>query len=185
MEFNTSKCQVIHITRSKNPILHSTLFTIAYWNMYLQQNILVSTSLQNFHVIRTYIAFVKMQTTHLVFLGETSSYNHLNLLPTKFVFVLSYSTAPQFGVHSLIQIYLNLKVSNVELQEWVKHDYGQTYCVTDIMQSLHCRRLDQRRIDNKLSLMYKITHNLIAIPISIKTLSTLSPVVLQADNCYD
>ena len=76
-------------------------------------------------------------------------------------------------------------MSNVELQEWVKHDYGQIYCVTDIMQSLHCRRLDQRRIDNKLSLMYKITHNLIAIPISIKTLSTLSPVVLQADNCYD
>ena len=28
------------------------------------------------------------------------------------------------------------------------------------------RRLDQRRIDNKLSRMYKITHNLIAIPIS-------------------
>ena len=35
-----------------------------------------------------------------------------------------------------------------------------------MMQSLHWRRLDQLRIDNKLSLMYKITHNLIAIPIS-------------------
>jgi len=37
-----------------------------------------------------------------------------------------------------------------------------------MIQSLHWRRLDQRRIDNKLSLnlMYKITHNLIAIPIS-------------------
>ena len=34
------------------------------------------------------------------------------------------------------------------------------------MQSLHWRRLDQWRIENKLSLMYKITHNLIAIPIS-------------------
>ena len=33
-------------------------------------------------------------------------------------------------------------------------------------QSLHWRRLDQRRIDNKLSIMYNITHNLIAIPIS-------------------
>jgi len=49
---------------------------------------------------------------------------------------------------------------------WVKHDYGQTSSVTDMMQSLHWRRLDQRRRDNKLSLMYKITHNLIAIPIS-------------------
>jgi len=35
-----------------------------------------------------------------------------------------------------------------------------------MMQSLHWRRLDQQRIDNKLSLMYKITQNLIAIPIS-------------------
>ena len=42
---------------------------------------------------------------------------------------------------------------------WVKHDYGQTSSVTEMMQSLHWRRLDQRRIDNKLSLMYKITHS--------------------------
>ena len=49
---------------------------------------------------------------------------------------------------------------------WVKHDYGQTSSVTGMMQSLHWRRLDQRRIDKKFSLVYKITHNLIAIPIS-------------------
>ena len=50
----------------------------------------------------------------------------------------------------------------------VKNEYGQTSSVTDMIQSLHWRRLDQRRIDNKLSLslMYKITHNLIAIAIS-------------------
>ena len=37
-----------------------------------------------------------------------------------------------------------------------------------MMQSLNWRRLEQRRIDNKLSLIhvYKITHNLIAITIS-------------------
>jgi len=34
------------------------------------------------------------------------------------------------------------------------------------MQFLHWRRLDQRRIDSKLYIMYKITHNIIAIPIS-------------------
>ena len=49
---------------------------------------------------------------------------------------------------------------------WVKHDYEQTSSVTEMMQSLHWRRLDQWRIDNKLSLMYKITLNLIDIPIS-------------------
>jgi len=34
------------------------------------------------------------------------------------------------------------------------------------MTNVHWRKLDQRRIDNKLSFMYKITHNLIAILIS-------------------
>ena len=40
------------------------------------------------------------------------------------------------------------------------YDYGQTSSVTDIIQSLHWQRLDQRRIDIKLSLMYKITNTL-------------------------
>ena len=52
------------------------------------------------------------------------------------------------------------------VSRWVKHDYGQTSSVTEMMQSLHWCRLDQQRIDNKLSLMYKTTLNLIAIPIS-------------------
>ena len=42
----------------------------------------------------------------------------------------------------------------------------QTSSVTDMMQSLHWRRVDQQWIDNKLTLMYKLTHNVIATPIS-------------------
>jgi len=49
---------------------------------------------------------------------------------------------------------------------WVKHDYRHTSSVTEMMQSLHWRRLDQWRIEQPLSLMYQISHNLIAIPIS-------------------
>ena len=54
----------------------STLFTNAYRNLYLQRK--MSTSLQTYHGIRTLIAFLKRQTTHLAFLGETSRYtpNH-------------------------------------------------------------------------------------------------------------
>jgi len=59
-----------------------------------------------------------------------------------------------------------LEAVQLKAARWVKHDYGQTSSVTDMMQSLHWRRLDQQRIDNKLSLMYKLIHNLIAIPIS-------------------
>ena len=49
---------------------------------------------------------------------------------------------------------------------WIKHDYGQTSSVTNMLQSLNLRRLDLRRIDSRLSLMYKISHNLVAIPLS-------------------
>jgi hypothetical protein len=48
---------------------------------------------------------------------------------------------------------------------WAKHDYGQTSSFTEMLQSLKWRRLDLRRIDSRLILMYKITHNIIAIPV--------------------
>ena len=58
----------------------------------------------------------KKANNTLGFLGETSRFtpNLLNLLLTKFLFVLIQSTVPQFGVHSQIQISLNLMLSNVE-----------------------------------------------------------------------
>ena len=43
---------------------------------------------------------------------------------------------------------------------WVKHDYGQTSSVTEMMQSLYWRRLDQRRIDNKRSLLCIHSHKI-------------------------
>ena len=58
------------------------------------------------------------------------------------------------------------KIGSSKKKASASPDYGQTSSVTEMMQSLHWRRLNQRRIDNKLSLMYKSTHNLIAIPIS-------------------
>ena len=47
---------------------------------------------------------------------------------------------------------------------WVKSDFGRTSSVTQMMQSLNWRRLDLRRIDCRLSMMYKITNDLVAIP---------------------
>ena len=83
-----------------------------------------------------------MQTAHLAFLGETSRFtpNLLNLL-----------VRPQcpFTDSNISK----LEVVHRRAARWVKHDYGQTSSVTEMMQSLHWRRLDQRRIDNKLSLM--------------------------------
>ena len=49
---------------------------------------------------------------------------------------------------------------------WIKSDYSRTSSVTEMLNSLHLRRLDVRRIDAGLSLFSKIHHNLVDIPIN-------------------
>ena len=43
-------------------------------------------------------------------------------------------------------------------------DYQRISSVTQMLQDLNCRTLEQRRIDSRLTLMYKITYDLVAIP---------------------
>ena len=43
-------------------------------------------------------------------------------------------------------------------------DYQRTSSVTQLIKDLNWRTLEQRRIDSRLTLMYKITYVLVAIP---------------------
>ena len=43
-------------------------------------------------------------------------------------------------------------------------DYQRTSSVTQLIKDLNWRTLEQRRIDSRLTLMYKITYDLVAIP---------------------
>ena len=49
---------------------------------------------------------------------------------------------------------------------WVTRDYHYASGVTSMLQDLNWSALDQRRIDSRLIMMYKVTHDLIAIPAS-------------------
>ena len=49
---------------------------------------------------------------------------------------------------------------------WVTRDYRQTSSVSTMLQDLNWRTLDQRRIDSRLVLLYKVTYDLVAIPAS-------------------
>ena len=105
----------------------------------------------------------------MAFLGETSRFtpNRLNLRS-------AYTVLDRPQLEYCSTVWCPFEDSNSSKLEavqrraarWVKHDYGQNFSVTEMMRSLHWRRFDQRRIDNKLSLIYKITHNQIAITIS-------------------
>ena len=47
---------------------------------------------------------------------------------------------------------------------WATRDYQRTSSVTQMIKDLNWRTLEQRRIDSQLTLMYKITYDLVAIP---------------------
>ena len=46
----------------------------------------------------------------------------------------------------------------------ITHDYRHTSSVTAMLQDLNWHTLDQRRIDSRLVLLYKVTYDLVAIP---------------------
>ena len=88
MEFNPSKYQVIHVTRSKNPIptqytLHNCILESVSSAKYLVVDISSDISWDT-HINR----ISKKANNTLGFLRRFTP-NPLNLLPTKFVFVLS------------------------------------------------------------------------------------------------
>ena len=178
MEFNPSKYQVIHVTRSKNPIptqytLHNCILESVSSAKYLGVDSSCDT-----HINR----ISKKANKTLGFLRRNINIHSESLKSSAYKVLVR----PQLEYYSTVgfpftdsNIY-KLEAVQRRAARWVKHDYRQTSSVTEMMQSLHWRRLDQRRIDNKLSLMYKITQHHTG-----KTLSTLSPVVLHADNCYD
>ena len=47
---------------------------------------------------------------------------------------------------------------------WATRDYQRTSSVTQMIKALKWQTLEQRRIDSRLTLMYKITYDLVAIP---------------------
>ena len=47
---------------------------------------------------------------------------------------------------------------------WATRDYRRTSSVTQMIKDLNWRTLEQRRIDSRLTLMYKITYDLVVIP---------------------
>ena len=49
---------------------------------------------------------------------------------------------------------------------WVTCDYQYTFSVSTMLQDLNWRTRDQRRIDSRLVLLYKVTYDLVAIPAS-------------------
>lgn len=165
MEFNPSKCQVLHITRNKNPIKHKyflhgeTLQAVSnakYLGVDLSSDLSYST-----HINRI--------TTNA---NKTLGFLKRNILTkNEKVRELAYKTLvrPQVEYASSIwSPHTKTQINKVEMVQrravrWVKHEYSPLASVTAMQDSLGWRTLEQRRCDFRLIMFFRIYHHLVEV----------------------
>ena len=166
MQFNPSKCQVIHVTKSRKPInttyfLHNTKLEATTSAKYL--GVVISDDLSwNTHID----AITKKANQTLGFLRRNIKIHSEALKST----VYKTLVRPQLEYCSSVwSPHHNTQIQQIEAVQrraarWVKHNYKPTASVSNMLHELGWRTLIQRRIDNRLSLCYKIVNNQVAIP---------------------
>ena len=166
MQFNPSKCQVIHITRSRKPIqttyqLHNTILEATTSAKYLGVDISDDLTWET-HINR----ITKTANQTLGFLKRNIKIHSEELKATAYKALVRPKLEYCCTVWSPYQQTLIQQIEAVQRRaaRWVKRNYRQTASVSDMLQELGWRTLEQRRIDNRLSLCYKIVNNLVAIP---------------------
>lgn len=166
MQFNPSKCQVIQITKRKTVIptkylLHNTTLETVPSAKYL--GITISNDLTwNKHINN--ITTKANQT--LGFLRRNIKVHSERLKSTAYKTLVR----PQLEYSSTVwSPYTGTLIDQIESVQrraarWVKHDFGRMSSVTDMLTSLQWRRLDLRRIDQRLVMFHNILHDQVAIP---------------------
>jgi hypothetical protein len=166
MQFNPSKCQVIHVTRMKNPFptkyyLHGVELESVTSARYLGVDISEDLSWEG-HIDR----ITKKGNQCLGFLRRNLK------VKSKPIKSLAYQTLVRPQLEYASEVWCPFQQNHIDQLEmvqrraarWIMADYGRYSSVDAMLSSLNLRRLDQRRIDSRLSLMYKIHHGLVAIP---------------------
>ena len=164
MEFNPSKCQVLHISRSRKPIKHSytmhgqILDSIDHAR-YLGVDI--SSDLNfNHHINRV----TSNASKSLGFLKRNIKYIYIREAAYKT------TVRPQVEYASSVwSPYTKKDIHKVEMVQrratrWILN-YSPYQSVTELQQQLNLRTLEQRRVDAKVIMMFKIIHGLVAIPV--------------------
>ena len=166
MSFNPSKCQVLHITRAKCPIqtkyiLHDTVLQTVPSAKYL--GVTISDDLSwSPHID----LITKKANQTLGFLKRNIKVHNQDLKST------AYKTLVRPQLEYALTVWSPHTATNIAKVEAVQHraarwatrDYQRTSSVTQMLKELNWRTLEQRRIDSRLILMYKITYDLVAIP---------------------
>ena len=154
MSFNPSKCHVLHITRAKCPIqtryiLHGTVLESVPFAKYL--GVTISDNLS--------------WTPHIDSVSKKANHNK-DLKSTAYTRL----ARPQLEYASIVWSprtatdITKLEAVQCRSARWATRDYQRTSSVTQMIKDLNWQTLEQWRIDSRLTLMYKITYDLVAIP---------------------
>lgn len=166
MEFNPSKCQVIHITTSRNPIrtkyiLHGQVLENTSSARYLGVDISDDLNWST-HISRV----TNKANSTLGFLRRNIPTKNQQLRSAAYKAVvrpqLEYAASvwdPHLATHTN-----QIEAVQRRAARWVMSDYSRTSSVTSMLHTLGWRSLQLRRADARLVLMYKIIHGLVAIP---------------------
>ena len=161
MSFNPSKCQVLHITRAKCPIqtryiLHGTVLESVPSAKYL------GVTISDNHSWRPRIDSVSKKANQtLGVLKRNIKVHNKDLKSTAYTTLvrpqLEYASTV-WSPHTAIDI-TKLEAVQHRSARWATRDYQLTSSVMQMIKDLNWRTLDSR-----LTLMYKITYDLVAIP---------------------
>ena len=168
MSFYPSKCQVIHVTRRKTPLqtkyhLHGCVLesvpSAKYLGVTISEDLKWSEHTNN---------ITKKANQTLGFLKRNIRVHNKDLKSTAYKTLVR----PQLEYASTVwSSHTDLDINKLESVQrraarWVTRDYQYTSSLSKMRQDLNWRTLDQRRIDSRLVLLYKVTYDLVAIPAS-------------------
>ena len=120
------------------------------------------------------LLFILFRTAWLPSVGKVLSYR-LSIHAVLLYAVLIVCVPFLFGVlgrtwNSIVSVpFFSSTITKLEAVQrrsarWATRDHQRTSSVTQMIKDLNWRTLEQRRIDSRLTLMYKITYDLVAIP---------------------
>ena len=167
MEFNPSKCQVLHITRSRRPIrynytMHGQTLDSVEKARYLGVDISSDLSFSH-HIDRITTNAQK----NLGFLKRNIKTTHSGIRDATYKTIvrpqLEYASTT-WSPHTKKDIH---KVEMVQRRSvrWICHPYLYYDSVTAMQSNLGLRSLERRRADASVIMLYKIGHGIVAIPL--------------------
>ena len=166
MRFNPSKCQVIHVTRRKNPFqtdyrLHGCVLesvpSVKYLGVTISEDLRWTDHINNIS---------KNANQTLGFIKRNIRVHNRDLKATAYITLVRSQLEYASTVWSPYTASDSNKLESVQRKaaRWVTRDYRYTSSVSAMLQDLNWRTLDQRRIDSRFVLLYKVTYDHVAIP---------------------